>query len=410
MSILTTAFQALSLRGVDVIKQVCDMVAESSVTHVAGKLGCKKTQVRHFLWLWSVCGQDQTYAIAKECELSLTVVEEIVKGVNRVAKTRDMCVDFCTLAAEVKGLDADSATAVIKDHVRSWKATTATEAKPDYGHMHTEVEADGKRRLVVRLRDDRASEVDRVLHRKAKQLMHNSTSKLPYAVAYAQALYAQVVTPVVATATVESNDPPMARALQAVDKLVTGGHAPLFAPMFIIPTDCHYFSDGRIATVAGGLVDLEQLVNEPLADTGYAALLAKDEDGTAQVMQLIPVKHQGTDRSAGQIIRLISTLMHLKCVHPGCSRAAAKCQQHHVISYATGGLTTIRNIVPLCATDNGLNDDDPSKPPKHGRIEYHPTTGTPGHAAYPGAELKYNQHPLVAKSIRRFATDYYRLE
>ena len=192
MSILTTAFQALSLRGVDVIKQVCDMVAESSVTHVAGKLGCKKTQVRHFLWLWSVCGQDQTYAIAKECELSLTVVEEIVKGVNRVAKTRDMCVDFCTLAAEVKGLDADSATAVIKDHVRSWKATTPTEAKPDYGHMHTEVEADGKRRLVVRLRDDRASEVDRVLHRKAKQLMHNSTSKLPYAVAYAQALYAQV--------------------------------------------------------------------------------------------------------------------------------------------------------------------------------------------------------------------------
>lgn len=409
MNILSLALEAFSLRGVDVIKRVCDKIAERSLAEVAWEYRCKKTQLRHFQWLWSICGQEQAYAAAKEYELSLTVIEELAKGVNRVAKIRDVQADFCTLAAEVKDLDADTATAVIKDRVRSWIETPAT-VKPDYGHMHTEVEADGKRRLVLRIRDDRASEIDRVLHPIAKQLMHNSTGDLPYPVAYAQALYTRIMNPARPTTVIESNDPPMAQALAEVDKLVANGHAPLFSPMFIIPTDCRYFSDGRIATVSGGLVNLEQLINEPLAETGYAAVLAKDENNIPQVVQLVPVKYQGNDRSAGPIIRLISTLMHLKCVRPGCTRAAAKCQQHHVISYATGGPTTINNIVPLCATDNGLNDDDPTGPPKYGRIEYDKMTGTPGHMRYPGAPLTYNKHPLVSKAIRTFATEYYQLE
>ena len=66
------------------------------------------------------------------------------------------------------------------------------------------------------------------------------------------------------------------------------------------------------------------------------------------------------------------------------------------------GPTLLSNYAPLCAVHNGQNDDDPSKPPKNGRIEFDPTTRVPGLRRFPGDPLRYNLNPVTIKGIRRY--------
>ncbi len=409
---LELVFDLLSHKGVQIIKAICQAITKTSVAEVARATGYRKTQIRHWQWLWTICGEDAAFNAASQHELSLGVVEELVRIVNRGSAGRDRVADFVALCPLVAGLDADSARAVARE-----KLTHPTGAKPDFAHMHTTVEADGKRRLVARLRDDRASEIDRILHRKAQQLMQ-AGEKIPYSVAYANALCQVILQPdptgpsdatIDPTTLAAAADSDMSAAMAVADSLAAGGHRPLFAPLFVIPTDCHYYDDGRIVTAAGATMDLEQVVNEPLADTGYAAVMAKNVDNIPQIVQLVPVRYKGNDRLASPIIRLISTIMNLRCVRPGCDRAAVKCHQHHVVSWKFGGTTRIENMVPLCATDNGLNDDDPNAKPKNGRIEFDPQTGTPGLRRRPDEPLEFNPHPTIAKGMRAFATEFYNL-
>lgn len=387
---LMTALAALSTEGLSVLRAVNKLIDATSAEQLAKDSGFPRSRIRHYVWVWNFYKDDEVQAAAETAQLSFGVIEILATAVNKCPKNRDKKADLIALCQLVQGLDADSARAVAYDQVRAWQEDDKPD-KADYAHMHKEVEPDGKRRFVARLRDDRASEINRVLHNMAKSIMKASDNTKAYSVAYADALCQKIL-----------NSTPHPAANQT----------PLFAPMFVIPTDCQYFADGRIATTAGGLVDLADLVNEPLKDTGYAAVMAKDETGVPQVVQLVPVHYKNdveNQRFAPPEIRLIATIETLKCSRPGCDRPAANCEMHHIDAWALGSKTTSANIAALCSTDNGLNDDDPSKPPKHGRIERDPITGRPGLRREPGAELEFNQHPLTKKGTRVLGEQFYGL-
>lgn len=382
---LTEALAILGANGIDLLRAINAAISASSVEHIAHRSGFPTDCIKHYQWIWSFYKEPEVQAAAQKAQLSFGVVEILAKAANKDNKERDKTADMLLLCELVAGLDPDTARAVAFEQVRNWKKADDSD-KADFAHMHKEVEEDGKRRLVVRLRDDRASEIHRVLHYEAKALMKASDGAKPYPVAYADALCQKIL----------GTSP-------AAD--------PLFAPMFIIPTDCQYFADGRIATTAGALVDLADLVNEPLKDTGYAAIMAKDEHGVPAVAQLVPVEHHSREeRFAPPEIRLIATMETLKCSRPGCVRAAANCEMHHIDAWSLGGKTTTANIAALCSTHNGLNDDNPAKPPKHGRIERDPTTGRPGLRREPGAPLEFNRHPLVKKGTRTLGEQFYHLD
>ncbi len=388
-----------------------------SVEEAASLSGNTRSKIRHYRWVWGFFSDQEVQAEAETAQLSLGVAEILARALNQGDKNRDKKADMIELCRLVAGLDADSARATAIEQVRAWKQTQESD-KADFAHMHAEVEADGKRRLVARLRDDRASEVHRVLHGIAKSVMKAADGQMPYAVAYAEALCYKILSPYVPKE--KSNEVASAPAEISTTEQLTSAfapsgalaeHTPLFAPLFVIPTDCQYFADGRIATAAGGLVDLADLVNEPLKDTGYAAVMGKDENDVPSVIQLLPVKYKdkvAKERFATPAIRLVATLETLKCSRPGCNRAAAVCEMHHINSWASGGETSTSNITALCSTDNGLNDDKPGKPPKHGRIERDLTTGRPGLRRHPDAPLEFNQHPLVKKGTRTLGEHFYR--
>lgn len=382
----TASFLKANLAGMAVVREVENAVAASSKEQVALEYGFLPSRIKHILWIGTFYSDPQVAHAAAEAELPFSIVEILAKANNKAPKSRDRNADMLELITLVKGKDATTAKALAADRVRMWTEPELND-KSDIAHMHSEVEPDGKRRLVARLNDDLAAEVDQVLHRLATSIM--KSEGIPYPVAYAKALVAKVLsTPTPAV----SNEP-------------------LFSPMFLIGTDCRYFADGRIATAAGGLVDLASVVDKPLKNTGYAAVIARDEDNVPQVAALVAVerKTQGT-RFANNFQRLIGVLETLVCACPSCNKTAAKCQFHHIQSWYLGGKTEQKNLIPLCSTDNGRNDDDPDKPPKNGRVERDPLTGRAGWRSTPSSPLEFNQHPLVRKGTRAYGELLYNFE
>lgn len=385
---MTTApsFLAANLDGMKSIREVQAAANATSAAQVARDYGYLPSTINHLLWVGTFYDDPQVAAAAADAELSLSIAEILAKACNKAPEGRDITANMLELITLVKGKEASIAKTLAADCVRQWNEEAAPEDKADIAHMHPDVEPDGKRRLVARLSDDVATEVDRVLHHSAKAIM--SSAQVPYPVAYAKALVAKVL----------GND---SDATQE----------PLFSPMFLIGTDCRYHADGRIATAAGGLVNLASVVNKPLKNTGYAAVLAKDENDIPQVAALVAVEREDQgSRFANNYQRLIAVLETLVCANPGCNRSAAKCQFHHIHPWHLGGKTEQKNLVALCPTDNGRNDDDPDKPPKNGRVERDPTTGRAGWRKSRVSPLEFNEHPLVKKGTRAYGDLVYHFE
>ena len=47
-------------------------------------------------------------------------------------------------------------------------------------------------------------------------------------------------------------------------------------------------------------------------------------------------------------LRRAVTIRHIHCAFPGCRVPAAACHIHHLVPRASGGATTVGNLVPLC--------------------------------------------------------------
>lgn len=114
--------------------------------------------------------------------------------------------------------------------------------------------------------------------------------------------------------------------------------------------------------------------------------LAQDDSEAAleETITRLPGKLDlGTEtRSPNRIIRAIVDAVFLQCVWPGCDMPGIFSQYHHAIAAKHNGPTSVWNMLKLCATHNGMNDDDRDRPVNgfvyldDGALKYQPPDGS----------------------------------
>lgn len=155
-----------------------------------------------------------------------------------------------------------------------------------------------------------------------------------------------------------------------------------------------YFKDGKVYTFDGAGIPLSELAGLPIADTGFVIATALDEDGKLGA-EAISIRRRFADSNQ----RLLCATELLVCPYPDCQEPAGRCQFHHIQAFSQGGETSTPNLVLLCRTHNGMNDDVPGHI-RNGRIERDPTTGDPIHRRNPTSPPRSNTHPAIRKGWR----------
>lgn len=114
-----------------------------------------------------------------------------------------------------------------------------------------------------------------------------------------------------------------------------------------------------------------------------------------------PVNAYRSERTASLKQRLLLATESLTC-EAMCSTPADQCEVHHITAWEQGGQTNVQAMTMLCRPHNARNDDDPTRPPRHGRVErepggvvFHPPDGSPP---------RQNPHPIRALSARGLVT------
>ena len=359
--------------GMDLLADYVAWIESDGITVVATKCGRRKSVVKKYHRVYTVLSAATVQAAIREAGLSFNVILELGSAVYPLRKRKDRTRLLISLCEALAGLDADQALSVIRELIASWIGDTTR--RPDVACMHTMVGKDGKRRLIAAFNTPVAARIDTILHRLAERLKRNNPT-LQYDQAYAQALIHKL--------TGSDSD---------------AGNADsegLFGPMFMIPTTCHFHNDGTITTTDGAHVNICDVVDEKIADTGWAAVTGTTND--SPTIPLVTGLVQVHRRFATEPQRLAAILEHLVCTWPGCDVPAAKCHIHHITAYHHGGLTTGTNLAPLCKHHNGKNDDNPGKH-CNGHIERDPHTGRPGLRRHPNTPLEFNTHPLTHKTL-----------
>lgn len=82
-----------------------------------------------------------------------------------------------------------------------------------------------------------------------------------------------------------------------------------------------------------------------------------------------PVNLYRAKRTASEKQRLMAWAENPTCAWPDCHKPAEDCQIHHLHAWKHGGMTNPENLVTLCRYHNGINNDDPTKPTRRGRME-----------------------------------------
>lgn len=102
-----------------------------------------------------------------------------------------------------------------------------------------------------------------------------------------------------------------------------------------------------------------ELVGRRLAERGYVTLVHPEEG---------PVNLYRTQRLANWKQRMMAAAENPVCPGPDCNCPADEAQVHHLYPWALGGETNMRNLTTACGYHNAVNDDDPSAPPRRGRL------------------------------------------
>ena len=166
--------------------------------------------------------------------------------------------------------------------------------------------------------------------------------------------------------------------------------------VIVLDPTLRYHADGKVMTTTGALVDVKDLVNRELQPYGYAVAYALSTGATTSTSVPMGCSASSTSISVSSVpwstpfapipgVTVRKNLPGPPCAGCGPGRA------HPPVE-----------LCALCVVHNGQNDDDPSKPPKNGRIEFDPATRVPGLRRFPGDPLRYNLNPVTIKGIRRY--------
>lgn len=390
--------EALSRGGMDLIQSVIVLLEDHTPAMLAARFGLKRKTITRMKWVY---GQlVKTPEFGRLNQFSYSMIEAIAAALNSIEHPqadKDACLRVLVDRAE-EAASIDEAETIFRALVREWNKDMDT-LKPDVLYFQNTPSVDGKRRVLGSYDATKVARMAKVLHPRVEQI-RKASPEVPYAVALAQAYYEAVCGS-------------------------EGTEDPAYGPAFLIAVDGaeNYFADGEIATSDGDVIDLKNVINHKLRNTGYAVAVKQGPDGVPTQVALVHVQRPGDGPQLGSLIpgdslkrlatkdqRLGMVLETLRCAHPDCVLPAVNCQAHHIRAWSRGGKTTQDNLAALCKVHNGQNDDDPHPPWLYGRIERDPTTGVPGHRAEPDAPLRVSKHPAAKKGWRRWAADLYRLE
>ena len=82
-----------------------------------------------------------------------------------------------------------------------------------------------------------------------------------------------------------------------------------------------------------------------------------------------PVNLYRTERFAQDKQQHMAWAENPTCAWPDCYKPAEESQIHHIKAWKHGGYTNPENLVTLCEYHNRVNNDDPTKPSRRGRME-----------------------------------------
>ncbi|GGG72177.1 HNH endonuclease signature motif containing protein [Corynebacterium pelargi] len=241
-------------------------------------------------------------------------------------------------------------------------------------------DAGGQRHLHLSLADATMAQVESDLHRQARGLRKRDPS-----LSHSQAM-----------------------ADAATSLLTSGGNQEeqQRLPMVIIPiTGARHAEHGLLSTTDGAQIHFSELADAILHDHGLALFYGENATtGVPEPVGIVPFEpiHDNPGRYANNTQRLVAQADQVLCADPDCHRRAVNCQLHHVQAASKGGVTSQENLVAVCATHHGGNDDDPEKP-KNGRYERCPSSGRAGHRAPGAKEVRQNLRPAAANSARAIA-------
>lgn len=160
-------------------------------------------------------------------------------------------------------------------------------------------------------------------------------------------------------------------------------------PVVIISGDPNIdYERGYVNTLDGGTIPLEEAINLRLANTGWVCWTSM-ENGKANLKLITPIIRERFSRGTHRLGVMLETLVCARCNMP-----ATRCQAHHINAYHYHPQTEHdwNDLTNACRYHNGINDDDPAKPPKNGRME-RDENGWPVHKYPPsGSTTKNPRH------------------
>lgn len=143
----------------------------------------------------------------------------------------------------------------------------------------------------------------------------------------------------------------------------------------------------------GTLIDAAEYLDNQLTDHGWALMY----DCQAKPVNLWRIR-----RTANAHQRAIIAADQGQCAWPGCSRVALYGAIHHLEAWSQGGNTNLDNLIGLCGPHNAMNDDDPTQPPKNGRMS-RDSTGRPVWIPPDGSQPIANNGHHTSRSGRAYA-------
>lgn len=358
--------RAYHQEGIEILDAVTRALRTQSKEEVAQEFCVSTRTIHRFTWVRGFFKDREVHKAAKGVPLeSLDGIAQQLKTLRpeHRAKVALQCLEL----AKAKSVDAAIADA--KHLVEAYRQENGYQPKrSETVNVQKDPDANGQRRLVGVFNDHTLTAMLKKLNPATEQYEREGLQRNQ---ALARALSDAVLN--------TSNDQPLE-----------------YQPGLLLPLRPSegYFKDGKVYTFDGAGVPLSELDGLPIADTGFLIATALDSNGKIGA-EAIPIRRRFADTN--QRILLATEL--LVCPYPDCQEPAGRCQFHHIQAFSQGGETTTNNLVLLCKTHNGMNDDSPDHH-RNGRIERDPDTGDPHHKRTPNSPPRTNDHPAIRKGWR----------
>lgn len=321
----------------------------------------------------------QTLAVERASRLSIDALGIVDKHARKILPDAaldewDLRAELCGLSGSVDEIDRQAAA-----RVRELNRTVPDAEKKAFGRRSLKggknTDAQGLRTITITLPERMMTTALSQLRSTASRLRAANT-RLSYEQAMADAFVSHI------------GGPSPAAAGQPLTPLVVIGVPEWAALQRGEGSECVF------ALTNGTTITGAELVRSRLADHHLVGLYDPIEG---------PINLYRSQRLASTKQRLLLAAETILCPVPECTTSAEECQVHHLDAWANGGDTNLKNMTMACPVDNGRNDDDPSAPPRHGRLER--IDGQIMFAPPDGGSLRVNRHPIRELSASALIRD-----